>query len=153
MPIRPARTKFAPATSRRDIPAEDDGDQKNNAANREGLKREGRAAEQDGEEAKDLEQTGHECRSGRRDSKRDFAAGDVTVRGQHLPAEAVCPGGQAGGLAREGIRGSLLAEFERLRGAVRTDERHARAERIDAYIEAQLDRNIGSRYRALQRRV
>ena len=52
-----------------------------------------------------------------------------------------------------GYPGSLLAEFERLRGAVRTDERQARPERIDADIEAQLDRNIGSRYRALQRRV
>ena len=52
------------------IRAADDKNQKNNAANREGLKRKGRAAEQDGEEAKDLEQTRH-----------DVDQGDVTVKG------------------------------------------------------------------------
>src|ERR1700687_273886 len=54
--------------------------------------------------------------------ERDFAAGEVPVGGQHLPAEAVFSGREAIGMRGQGVGGCRLAEFQRLRGTVRPNQ-------------------------------
>ncbi len=53
-----------------------------------------------------------------RDGKRNFAAGDVAVGSERLPAEAVRARGQAGGVRGQRVRGRILGEFKRSRSAV-----------------------------------
>src|SRR5438034_3021354 len=85
--------------------------------------------------------------------KRNFAARDVSVGSEHLPAKAVNTGTQSPGLCGNGVGGILPADFECLQGTIRINEDKARASGVNADIDVQPKRNIRARDGTLQGRA
>ena len=83
--------------------------------------------------------------------KRDFAACDVAIGGEDLPADAVFARGKALRLRGKSVGGGVFNESKRVRCGVRLDESEAGAGGVDAHIETQLDRDGGTRDGAVDR--
>jgi hypothetical protein len=83
--------------------------------------------------------------------KRDFAAGDVAVRGEDLPADAIFAGAEALRLRSEGVGWGVFGGGERLCCGVGLDESEAGAGGVDAHVETQLDGDGGTRDGAVDR--
>lgn len=77
------------------------------------------------------------------DLKGDFAARDVPVGSQDLPADAVFAWSQSLGLRCEGVGGGGFGDHQQLRGSVGLDQREAGTDGVDAHIEAQFHEDAG----------